>query len=274
MKRFNKLLPVVFILLFFPTHAQEEALLKEISETKEERGPTLNVGADFMSRYIWRGRDFGNSPVIQPNLYFSWQGFNIGSWGSYALSAYKIELNDTTVQEMGHYGEIDMYLSYTYKWFTLMLFDYFTVNGLNPNTGADYFDFNNQTTGHTLEALFIFEGPEKFPLDFIASVLVYGDDKNRDSTGQYGFGDKNNFSSYFELSYLFCIERAGIEFKPFIGVTPAGGAWYGSKAGIINAGLLVKKEISVTDRFAIPVQGSLVFNPQSRSAFLVFGFSL
>jgi hypothetical protein len=30
----------------------------------------LSGGADIMSRYVWRGRDFGNSPSIQPCIEF------------------------------------------------------------------------------------------------------------------------------------------------------------------------------------------------------------
>ncbi len=28
----------------------------------------ITVGTDFVSRYIWRGTDFGSSPSIQPTL--------------------------------------------------------------------------------------------------------------------------------------------------------------------------------------------------------------
>jgi len=212
-------------------HSQEELLLKEHEETLSERGPTLNIGADFMSRYIWRGIDFGNSPAIQPNIYFSWQGLNIGTWGSYAFSAQSIRINDTTVENIGHYSEMDLYICYTLKWFTLMVFDYFTIDGLNANEGNRYFDYNNNTTGHTFEISFTFDGPEKCPLQFIAATLVYGADKNKDTLGIYGSGDKNNFSTYFELAYNFNFPRIGLEMRPFIGGTPFGSSWYGPHAG-------------------------------------------
>ena len=31
----------------------------------------FSLGADLASRYIWRGKDYGNSPAIQPNVSFS-----------------------------------------------------------------------------------------------------------------------------------------------------------------------------------------------------------
>src|SRR5690625_3783970 len=35
----------------------------------------FNVGADIVSRYVWRGTDFGESVSIQPTLSFSAGGF-------------------------------------------------------------------------------------------------------------------------------------------------------------------------------------------------------
>jgi hypothetical protein len=257
-----------------PLFGQEETALAEAEKTAEDRGPTLSFGADLMSRYIWRGRDYGNSPAIQPNICFSWKGLSIGAWGSYAFAKHSILINDTLIEEAGNYSEADLYVSYTFKWFTLMVFDYFTVNGLNPNEGNRYFNFNNQTTGHTVEALLSFDGPETFPVQMIVSTLVYGADKNKDSSGVYGQGDKNNFSTYFEAGYTFDIRKAGIKLKPFIGAIPFGGSWYGPYGGVINVGFTAKKEIPVTEHYALPVQASLITNPQAQSIFFVFGISI
>ncbi len=141
----------------------------------------FSVGGDLVSRYIWRGADYGNSPAIQPAVAFSVAGFKIGSWGSYGLGQYSKEINDTTIVNMGHYAEFDLYVSYTWKGFTVMAYDYFFPNGLNPNTGNKFYNFNNATTGHTLEACLSWAGPEKFPLQLFAGTFVYGADKGKDS---------------------------------------------------------------------------------------------
>ena len=226
-----------------------------------------------MSRYIWRGYDIGNSPAIQPNLSVSWKGLNIGAWGSYAFSKHSILINDT-IEDAGNYAEIDLYISYTFKWFTLMVFDYFTMNGLNSNYGNRYFDYNNKSTGHTFEGTFSFDGTDTFPLQVMVSTLFYGDDKGKDSTGFYGGGTNNNFSTYLEASYTFDIAKIGVELKPFIGGIPFGSSWYGTEAGIINVGLTARKSIEITKTYSLPVQVSLITNPQAQSAFIVFGISL
>jgi hypothetical protein len=226
-----------------------------------------------MSRYVWRGIDFGNSPAIQPNLSFSWKGLNIGAWGSYAFANHSVKVNDTTVADAGTYAETDLFLSYSYKWFTLMVFDFFTVNGLNPNEGNSYFNYDNATTGHTFEGSLLFDGPEKFPLQAVASMLFYGADKCKDSTGVYGSGSKNNYSVYFELAWKIHLKKIRADLKPFIGGIPYGSSWYGPYAGVTNIGLTAKKAISFTPQYALPVQVSIITNPQAQSLFFIFGIS-
>jgi hypothetical protein len=260
-------------LLTVPVQAQDEKVRDEIETENDDGIATINLGADLVSRYIWRGYDFGNSPAVQPALSFSWKGINLGAWGSYAFAKQSIQVNDSTVVDAGTYAETDLFISYTYKWFTLMVFDYFILNGLNPNEGNRYFDYNNATTGHSFEGSLAFEGPAKFPLQVMACTFFYGDDKDQDSTGVYGAGTKNNYSTYFELSYKINLKKIGVELKPFIGGIPFGSSMYGPYAGITNLGLSARKNIPVTTQYALPVQVSLITNPQAQSVFFVFGIS-
>ncbi|MCX6304806.1 MAG: hypothetical protein NT040_07550 [Bacteroidetes bacterium] len=245
--------------------AQDEKVQEEIEAENMENTATINFGADLVSRYIWRGIDFGNSPAVQPNLSVSWKGLNIGAWGSYAFMQQNIRLNDTTVVDAGTYAETDLFISYTFHGFTLMVFDYFTVNGLSPNEGNRYFDYKNATTGHTFEGSVLFEGPEKFPLQAMACTMFYGADKSDDST--------NNYSTYLELAYKIHLKKIGVELKPFIGGIPFSSSWYGPCAGVTNLGLMAKKEIPLSAQYSLPVQVSLVTNPQAQSVFFIFGIS-
>ncbi|MEI6681740.1 MAG: hypothetical protein WCO44_03880 [Bacteroidota bacterium] len=249
------------------------AQLQDENKMDEKSGSAaaFSVGTDVVSRYIWRGADYGNSPAVQPSVAFSVAGFKAGFWGSYGLGQYSKKINDSTVVSMGHYAEFDFYLSYTIKGFTLMAYDYFLPNSLDPNNGNRYFNFNNKTTGHTLEVCLSWAGPDKFPLQLYAGTLVYGDDKDKNAAGLYE-GSKNNYSTYFEVAYPFNIKGIGI--KPFVGGIPMGSGWYGPYGGIVNAGLTISKPITITKDFSIPVSGSLITNPQAQSVFLVFGISL
>jgi hypothetical protein len=250
------------------------AQLQDESKMDEKTGnaATFSAGADLVSRYIWRGADYGNSPGIQPAVAFSVAGFKAGFWGSYGLGQYSKQINDTTVANMGHYAEFDMYLSYTYKGFTIMAYDYFFPNALNPNTGNKFYNFNKQTTGHTLEVCLSWAGTEKFPLQLYAGTFVYGADKGKDSTGTYGSGSDNNYSTYLEAAYQFNVKGFGV--KPFLAGIPFGSSWYGPYGGIINAGCTVSKSIAISKEYSLPVFGSVITNPQAQSIFLVFGISL
>ena len=225
--------------------------------------PQFSLGTDLVSRYIWRGKDIGNSPAIQPNVSFGVAGFKIGVWGSYAMV-----YNGTS----GNYAEFDPYITYTLKWFTIGITDYSCPNSINPNSNNRYFNYTKSTTNHTLEGCLQFTGPEKFPLSVCVATLFYGADKGKDSLSVYGLGSKNNYSTYFEVSYPFTVKGIGV--KPFVGGIPFGSGWYGPYGGIVNAGLTVSKSIKISKEYELPVFVSIITNPQTESAFLVFGISL
>lgn len=115
------------------------------------------------------------SPAFQPTASATLGNFTIGAWGSYTLSAESTQ-------------EADLYLSYSIGNISLTLNDYF--NPIDSIQGG-YFDWNSETTRHSLEAVLTFDGPESFPIQFIAGVFFYGNDK--DDAG------KNYYSTYFEI---------------------------------------------------------------------------
>ena len=70
------------------------------------------ISADVVSRYVWRGTQFGDSAHIQPALSYSTGDFEIGAWGSFALSG-----NDGG-------SELDLYISYDLGFASLTLTNY------------------------------------------------------------------------------------------------------------------------------------------------------
>jgi hypothetical protein len=264
----NHLTPAVksiFLTLFFTT------LIFSCYSQTENPGQTgnnsaiplqFNVGTDLVSRYIWRGKDYGNSPAIQPNVSFSFDGLKIGVWGSYGV-LYR--------ENSGNYAEFDPYITYTLKWFTIGVTDYFYPNGITPNENNNYFNYKDKTTGHIFEASLTFTGPEKFPLQVYGGTMVYGADKG-ELNGIYGAGTNHNYSTYFELSCPFTIKGIGV--KPFLGGIPFGSVIFGPYGGVVNAGFTISKSIKISREYDLPVYGSVIANPQAQNIFLVFGCSL
>ena len=211
---------------------------------QDDKESPISIGADLMSRYVWRGTDYGASPSIQPYIEAGFGGFAIGAWGAYTT-------NLPGVQEM------DLYASYTFldDMLTVGITDYFFPDEVN---GYDYFEWADTLTGHVLEGMVGFNGLEDLPLSAMFAYNFYGADTEN--------------SLYLELGYTFSI------FDVFLGM---GNGFYTSidkdngddKFGIVNLGISASKEIPVTEKYAIPISASLITNPNAKGLHLVFGIS-
>ncbi|MEN6618082.1 MAG: hypothetical protein ABFC28_01050 [Rikenellaceae bacterium] len=241
----------VFILLLFSNTSKSQ----DISVSKIK----LNLSADIMSRYIWRGSDYGNSPNIQPTLSLSMANFEIGCWSAVATN------ND--------YKEVDLYAKYTYKKISLIFTDYYipSINGSSSSPDNRYFIYGDKKTAHSFEGSLLFKGGEDFPLWLQGSVFFYGNDKRWGYDAEKDITNKTYYSSYFEAGYTFAIQEKSVDL--FIGFTPSAGA-YGNTLGVVNVGITGYYKIKISEVFELPLKTSLVFNPQTSNVYIAFGITL
>ena len=209
---------------------------------------SANLGVDLVNRYVWRGLSFSPHPNIQPYLSINYNGFTLGGWASYAST--------------GQYAEIDFYLSYTKKNFTLSINDYYTENELDL-AEIDHFNWNNQKTNHALEISMDYTLSNSVPLSFKAATFIYGNDKDEK-------GD-NYYSTYLELSYPFSIKKT--DFKIFAGGTPFEGL-YSTGASLTNIGLSTSKEVKLSESYSIPLSLSIISNPKVENIFMLISISI
>jgi hypothetical protein len=231
MKRITFLLAFLYAITIFLT-----TTLQVKAQDSASSSP-ISTGADIMSRYVWRGTDYGGSPSIQPSIEFSTGGFALGCWGAYTT-------NLPGVQEM------DLYVSYTFSdMVTVGLIDYFFPDEI---FGYDYFETRRDSSGHVLEGYASFDGLENLQLTFLIGYNFYND---------------SHHSIYFELGYSFSI------FDVFLG---AGNGIYttDNNFNVVNMGVTASKEIKITEKFGLPVSTSFILNPQAKAVHLVFGISL
>jgi len=237
-----------------------------------QEGSKVHAGVDLMSRYVWRGMNLGgSSPSIQPCLKFDFISGNTnhtlstGFWGAYTFS-------NTAGQE------VDMFIVYSFKEFlSLTLTDYFAPGVDFSSEGGNFFNYDKDSTSHVLEGTISFNGTRKFPFTFLVAVNFFGNDSRRINLD--GSSGEIFFSNYFEAGYK--TELGDVALNLFVGATltkPDEGAsevgYYGNtSAGIINLGIKASKSLTITDSFSIPVQASLVANPEAGNVFMVFGFS-
>lgn len=205
-----------------------------INAQGEENSSPFSVGGDLVSSYLWRGTKFGTGPAIQPYLELALGNFTIGGWGSYCFTS-----------DEG--AEADIYLSYGFDFgLSIGLTDYYFP-------GSDYLDFTDTTGAHALEINLGYE---------IGGFSVAGNYIINEAGGAETAGG----DLYFELGY---------GFKHFSLFAGAGDGWHSSDGefALCNIGISAEKEIKFSDRFALPVSGALIWNPEKEQYHVVVGVS-
>lgn len=246
------------------------------SAGQEKCKAEFNVNADVVSRYVWRGTQYGGDfPSVQPTLSVKMPNFTFGVWGSYSLSGSSVT------------QELDLFALYTFKdeMFTIGLTDYFF-----PNASVDYsyLDYGANSTGHVLEGSFTYNGVEKFPLSVMLAVNFFGADAARldNDPSSVNFNSKTGiqYSNYLEFNYPWKVKD--IDIKATAGITLSSprefdastayigeSGYYASKAGVVNLGVKVAKELKLTEEFSLPLSGSFIVNPITKKVFYVISIS-
>jgi len=110
----------------------------------------LSLGADLVSRYIFRGEDLGGPGAqIQPWVACKYGNIEVGAWGDYALTR--------------DYQEMDFFATYNWKFFGLTAFNY-NIPVYAPDTS--YVDSYAELT-------LSFDGGDDFPIYANINRYVY-----------------------------------------------------------------------------------------------------
>ena len=95
----------------------------------------IGLGADVVSRYVWRGADFGDAVSVQPGIAWSKEALEIGAWSSWAISG-------------SGANENDLYISYAAGPVSVTVTDYY----FPVPRPADFFNYSDEDGVHILEA--------------------------------------------------------------------------------------------------------------------------
>ena len=227
------------------------------------------LGTDFVSRYVWRGFDLGdNAPSLQPNVAIVAGGFTAGFWGAYSFS------NKEALDEIDFYASYAFDLGENAGALSLGFTDY-----MNPNTGVPLSNFNNYDAvpaagedplkegpgAHYIEINAGYNGPESFPISLSLNMFAYNVEKN---------------PLYFQVGYNTTLNDVGLNF--FVGGTNgqsdleySNTYYYGTdKFDLTNVGFTASKTIPITEKFSLPIFGSVVVNPSADHMFYVIGIKL
>ena len=157
----------------------------------EELGLTFEVGADWVSSYLWRGQNVGGM-AIQPMVSLDWKGLYVSGWANIGADNWSFEeLNP----------ELDITIGYDNFGLAVDLTHLYYFGG-DPYFGKGGFKAQEQTTGSTMEVhagLHLGDLIEKVPLYLDWYTTIYGDDCYQDENGEW----KRAWSTYIEVGYDF-----------------------------------------------------------------------
>ena len=159
----KRLFSLMVVILFVATAVS--------AQESSKRESNFHLGVDLQTKYIWRGMEMMTvdaAPVVFPGLNYSNKGFYAYAMGGYAIN--------------GKYAEVDLGLSYTYKWLTVAFNDYYYPTIDCPKD--QYFNLENRETGHWFEGA-VTIAPESIPAYLTVSNFFAGADKNADGDQAY-----------------------------------------------------------------------------------------
>ena len=212
------------------------------AKAQDENKVSATIGADIVSRYIWRGQDLG-SASLQPTLGISYKGLSLSSWGSVGIT----DPADTK--------EVDLAVGYEYKGFSVGITDYWFSQG-------KYYQYAAHKTTQ------VFEATASYDFGILSAAW------NTNFAGDDGLnGDgKRAYSSYFELSAPFSL--GGLDWTGTVGMVPWETSFYDTSGfAVTHVSLRATKDIVIKDKYHLPVFAELATNPRSEKLFLIFGLS-
>lgn len=205
----------------------------------------VSVGADVVSKYIWRGFDQGSGASIQPTLGMAYKGFSLTAWGS------------TSVTDLEP-KEIDITLGYTIGGLSLNVTDYWWAGESQA--------YGNYKNSHYFEGAASYYFGEKLPLTLSVATMFAGGDRNEEG--------KQCYSTYFSAEYdIAC--PADITLTPSIGATTASYLHTGERVkGLTDLSLKASKELKITNSFSLPIFVQVTASPVNDKVYMVFGLTL
>lgn len=216
---------MIFIVKFTSVFSGLFLLFSVCSGYSQEEGESrIDVRADFVSGYIWRGLKLGSGPAVQPAIEYSRGVFTAGAWGSF---------------DFRNYEEVDLYIAFSFpSGISFGLTDYYSP-------GLDFFDFSRESGSHAMELNLAYEGRKvslsaNYIFNEAAGIGSYGNDL------------------YFEAGYSFS------HFSLLAGAGNGWLTTEGENSGrfiICNIGIEAVKVIQISENFEIPLTGQLIFNP-------------
>lgn len=213
------------------------AVICSLSSVKAQDKVEASLGADVVSRYVWRGMDQASGASIQPTLGFSYKGLSLSAWGSASIQDFNVK-------------EFDVTLGYKIAGFGISLTDYFYQ--------GEQAKYGEWKANHLLEGTLSYSF-KALPLTISTATMLAG---NMDKVN----GDQH-FSTYVNASYSFKV--GDIALAPAIGASAFDSEYYGTKAfDVMDVSIKATKEIK-----GFPFYVQAIVSPAKDRTYLVAGMT-
>lgn len=233
-------------------------LFSSLSVLNAQQSVGIDLGADFVSSYVWRGiRQTGIS--VQPSLGVSYNGFSLSAWGS---TDFKSDSDGNS-----SFKEVDFTAAYEVNNFKIALTDYWW----DGSGTYDYFrGAKDGYSGHMLEGTIAYTFPEQFPLSLTWNTFFLGKGNKK------GADQKNSFSTFIEAEYPFAVKDL-VDMSVAVGVSPWESPIYRNTGfAVTQVKIHAEKGIPLSSSFTLPVFADVIFNTNKHEEDVnfVFGISL
>lgn len=243
----------------------------------EEKKTEFDVSISFKNQHYWRGGPIGYSPLVTSQISMKTKGgFQVGSWNGFGFD--------------GVFKDVDTYVSYSKKQFTLALWDVY--NFTSPASGyadpatfpSKYYDYNAKSTRHFLDLSLGYDF-KKIPLNIFIATIIFGRDRAVNPSQDMAAGKfvgtrsgKNRYSTYTKAAYTLKTSKA--DFSPYVSYgfvlnDVDKTSFWGKKAyGFTEIGMNVSKPIKITDTWTVSIMGGIVGSPMNNTVNGLLGITL
>ena len=203
----------------------------------------FTLSTELNMKYVWRGLEYSDAPVVFGTLSYDYKGFNAFVMGGYATN--------------GKHSEVDLGLSYSNKYFTFGLSDYYypSVSGEEDQ----YIKLNSHETGHSVECYLTLTPLQKVPVWMTLSTYVFGADKKLNGNQAY--------SSYVELGYTHSFDDNN-SLSLLVGANLNKSFYTQYEDGFNVSNITAKYMTGISfGNFRLPISGSFIYNPYIDKSF-------
>lgn len=209
----------------------------------------VNVGANTVTRYLWRGIQLDDGVNFQPYMMYNISNFEVGVSSSMSLT--------------NEFNEIYFWAAYSVNT-SFINAKFYVSDFYYEYQGSDFFNFRTERL-NGVEGDHYGEAHVEFTSDYSPFKLLFSS----------SFRNDPDNSMYAEVSYSKAMANDIQSTFSVGGALNKSALWYYTdKAGIVNMSYELSRSVQITPEYALPISVKSIFNPTGKAFYVIFGVSI